>query len=231
MRFHTGRNVRSPLFPGCDWRSNLPASPGTGAPMHKIEREPLAIVGIGCRFPGGATSPESLWQLLRTASTRSTKCRPTAGIIGASSTRTRRSPEERTPVMAGSWPGRRTTSTRRSSGSPLARPPSSIRSSGCCSRSAWEALEDAGHDIVALRRRPIGVFVGGFSLDNLIDRFGIVSRDHISPSSATAGTMVMLSNRLSHAFDFIGPACRSTRPARRRSSPPISPASRSGTAT
>ncbi|HET8683473.1 MAG TPA: polyketide synthase, partial [Micromonosporaceae bacterium] len=27
--------------------------------------EPVAIVGLGCRFPGGATSPEEFWQLLR----------------------------------------------------------------------------------------------------------------------------------------------------------------------
>ncbi|NCC37589.1 MAG: polyketide synthase, partial [Chloroflexia bacterium] len=28
------------------------------------DREPIAIVGIGCRLPGGAYSPAKLWQLL-----------------------------------------------------------------------------------------------------------------------------------------------------------------------
>ena len=29
-----------------------------------LKREPLAIIGIGCHFPGGATSPQAFWDLL-----------------------------------------------------------------------------------------------------------------------------------------------------------------------
>jgi acyl transferase domain-containing protein/acyl carrier protein len=35
-------------------------------PAAPIGREPIAIIGMGCRFPGGATSPEAYWELLRT---------------------------------------------------------------------------------------------------------------------------------------------------------------------
>ncbi len=31
----------------------------------EVETEAIAIVGIGCRFPGGANSPESFWRLMR----------------------------------------------------------------------------------------------------------------------------------------------------------------------
>lgn len=29
------------------------------------DAEPIAIVGSSCRFPGGATSPSKLWELLK----------------------------------------------------------------------------------------------------------------------------------------------------------------------
>ena len=33
--------------------------------VEQARREPIAIIGLGCRFPRGANSPEAFWQLLR----------------------------------------------------------------------------------------------------------------------------------------------------------------------
>ena len=35
-----------------------------GEASHTPAGEPIAIIGIGCRFPGGANDPESFWKLL-----------------------------------------------------------------------------------------------------------------------------------------------------------------------
>lgn len=168
--------------------------------------QPLAIIGIGCRFPGGASGAGALWERL------------VDGIDAISEIPRERWEVDRFFHPEASAPGK----TYARHGGFLDQSPFDFDAAffGLSNREAavldpqqrlllevtWEAFEDAGVDAAALRGRPVGVFIGGFSLDNLIDRFGILSRDEISSSTATSSTMAMLANRLSHAFDLAGPS-------------------------
>src|SRR5262249_29234807 len=42
----------------------LPSAPRATASPQRALDEPIAILGMGCRFPGGVTDPESFWRLL-----------------------------------------------------------------------------------------------------------------------------------------------------------------------
>lgn len=51
--------------------------------MEKVSQEPIAVIGLGCRFPGAPTIQKVFGAYLATASTQSPKRRPTAGISRA----------------------------------------------------------------------------------------------------------------------------------------------------
>ena len=68
-------------------------------------------------------------------------------------------------------------------------------------RVSWEAFEDA--NILPSRlEEQVGVYVGGFTVDNLALQLSPHNYRVINQSTSTGISLVMLSNRLSYFYDF-----------------------------
>ncbi|MEV4767591.1 beta-ketoacyl synthase N-terminal-like domain-containing protein, partial [Micromonospora chokoriensis] len=166
--------------------------------------EPIAIVGMACRYPGGVRTPEDLWQLVDLG---------TDGITGV--------PEDRGWDIAGLY-------------DPEADRPGGfyVREGGFLDGAtdfdaaffgispreavamdpqqrvllevSWEAIERAGIDPVSLRGSRTGVFAGTSGQDY----GGVLGRD---PSSVggfglTSTTASVISGRVSYALGLEGPS-------------------------
>lgn len=168
--------------------------------------EPIAIVGMGLRFPGGATQPEDFWKLLA----EGTDC-----IVDVPSDRwdmrrfydpdTERPGKTHQPQMG-------FLTVKLDEFDPLFFGMSPREAAildpqqRLLLESTWEAFEDAGLTESQLKGSATGVFIGGFCLDNKMQQLGVLNRDLIGQHTATSSTMVMLSNRISYSFDLRGPS-------------------------
>jgi acyl transferase domain-containing protein len=59
---------------------------------------------------------------------------------------------------------------------------------------SWEVLESAGLDPERMAGSDTGVFVGGFTVDHLLNQLGAGARDTIDSHSAAGATLTRLSN-------------------------------------
>lgn len=168
-------------------------------------REPIAIIGMGCRFPGQANSVEAYWNVLQ------------GGIDAVGEIPKDRWSIERYYDPSRSKPGKTNTqwggfldkidefdakffgiSPREAS---LMDPQQRLLLEVC-----WEALEDAGQVVQHLQGSQTGVFIGGFTLDYKLLQFTESNRHQIDSHTATGSMMTLLSNRISYCFDFRGPS-------------------------
>jgi acyl transferase domain-containing protein/acyl carrier protein len=166
-------------------------------------REPIAIVGLGCRFPGGADSPARFWQNLL------------AGVNGVREIPPERwslegffDPRPGTPGRSATkWGGFVDQIDHFDAGFFGISPREAAEmdpQQRLLLMVAWEALEDAGIAADRLRGAPVGVFVGVS-----INDYAILQKHHPTTDSIHAGTGTALSivaNRISHRLDLQGPS-------------------------
>jgi acyl transferase domain-containing protein len=163
----------------------------------------IAIIGIGCSFPGGVESPDSLWQFL---------CRGGDAVVEVPADRWNvDAVYDPTPGTPGKTVCRRAGLLRDVASFDAGFFEISPREAALMDpqqrlllQVAWRALEDAGIPAESLAGSRTGVYIGASHSDyHGIQQFG---RRQIDVHAATGGALSIVANRLSHRLDLRGPS-------------------------
>jgi len=167
--------------------------------------EPLAIIGIACRLPGNADSPRAFWEML---------CQGTDAI--------REIPPDRWSIAAhyDPVPGRLGKSISKWGGfienidrfdsaffQMSAREADAVDpQQRLLLEASWEAFEDGGQTLEAIRGSSTGVFVGISTSDYAGLQHDFDGRSVANIYSATGSAFSIAANRISYSFDLRGPS-------------------------
>ncbi|MET9546350.1 SDR family NAD(P)-dependent oxidoreductase [Streptomyces sp. NPDC006627] len=162
--------------------------------LEEAEREPIAIVGMGCRFPGGAGTPEAFWELLRD------------GVDAMSdfpADRGWQQPEGGTRPQGGFLD----TATEFDASFFGISPREALEmdpQQRLLLETSWETFERAGIDVTGLHGSKAGVFIGvnGADYPGMLNHAGHESLGHLLTGNASS----VVSGRISYTLGFEGPA-------------------------
>jgi len=170
--------------------------------------KPIAIVGIGCRLPGGVNSAEDFWDVLREGRELITEIPADRWDL-----RLHYDPDPTRPLTQHVKRGGFVDGIDQFDAAFFGITP---REAVCMDPQqrlllevAWRAMEDAGQPLEALQRKAIGVFMGISSSDysSLLwasrERFVTPNNE---PFVLPGNTGCIAANRMSYFFDFKGPS-------------------------
>ncbi len=167
------------------------------------DHEGIAVIGMACRFPGRANTPEGLWQLLQKAEVAIRDVPDTrwdqrhfyhSSLNGRVHANQAGFLEEDISLFDAEFFN---ISPREAAEiDPQQRMMMEI---------TQEVLEDAGIPASKTRGSNTGVFVGTFAMDSLMLRMSPLNRRNITQNTATSSSMTILSARLAYVYDWRGP--------------------------
>ncbi|MEU5950574.1 type I polyketide synthase, partial [Micromonospora sp. NPDC047465] len=164
--------------------------------VRPVDDDPIVIVGMGCRFPGGAGSTEEFWRLL------------VDGVDAMSDFPVNRhwDPEELASsyVSQGAFLHDAGAFDAEFFGISPREATAMDPQQRLLLEVSWAAIEDARIDPLSLRGGRVGVFAGtnGQDFDTLI-RYG---GERLAGYGATGASASVLSGRVAYSFGFEGPA-------------------------
>jgi len=174
--------------------------------IQRSNHDPIAIVGIGCRFPGGANDPVSFWKMLCDGVDAITEIPPDRWDIRAF--------YDAVPATLGKSHIRRGGFIKdihqfdpEFFGVSLREAPSIDPQQRLLLETAWEALEDGGEVLDAVHGARMGVFVG-ISTSDYKDLLCTLNDLDFANTYTTMGTAACIAaNRISYCLNLKGPSC------------------------
>ena len=180
-----------------------PAKPGDG---DRAPAEPIAVIGMACRFPGGAHTPEQLWSLLEQGKD-ATSCAPAGRWPGPNRLDPSQPATDKANFPRGGFlDGDLYGFDAAFFGLTPAEAPAVDPEHRLLLEVAWEALENAGLDAPALRGTHTGVFTGVSGFDGAKDPVAAATLTRLEAGSVIGIASDTGPGRISRVFGLAGPS-------------------------